>query len=35
RDESKRIGDLLIEASARIGEKIAVRRFVRFKVGEE
>lgn len=35
KDESRKVGDLLLEANARIGEKIAVRRFVRFKIGEE
>ena len=33
-DTSKTIGELVIEATAQIGEKIAVRRFVRFEMGE-
>ena len=34
KDTSKTIGELVIEATAQIGEKIAVRRFVRFEMGE-
>ncbi|KWW96842.1 translation elongation factor Ts [Hydrogenibacillus schlegelii] len=34
RDESKTVGELLNELVARIGEKIVVRRFVRFELGE-
>ncbi|HLT29469.1 MAG TPA: translation elongation factor Ts [Myxococcaceae bacterium] len=34
KDDKKRIGDLVSETGAKIGEKIAVRRFVRFEVGE-
>ncbi len=30
----KRIGDLVTELSAKVGEKIAVRRFVRYELGE-
>ena len=30
----KRIGDLVTELSAKVGEKIVVRRFVRFELGE-
>ena len=29
-----RIGDLISQVSAQTGEKIAIRRFVRFQVGE-
>jgi len=35
RDGSKSIGQLVIETSAKTGEKIAVRRFARFEVGKE
>ncbi len=35
KDESRKVSDLLLEANARIGEKISVRRFARFKIGEE
>ena len=34
KDTSKTIGELVIEATAQIGEKIAVRRFVRYEMGE-
>ncbi|MBE3562203.1 translation elongation factor Ts [Hydrogenibacillus sp. N12] len=34
RDESKTVGELLNELVAKIGEKIVVRRFVRFELGE-
>ena len=34
RDDSKTIGDLVKEASAKVGENIVVRRFARFKIGE-
>ena len=34
KDDSKTIGQLLDETSARVGEKVAVRRFVRYKLGE-
>lgn len=34
KDTSKTVGDLVVEATAQIGEKIAVRRFVRFEMGE-
>ena len=34
RDDSRTIGDLLTEASAKMGENIVVKRFVRFKMGE-
>jgi elongation factor Ts len=35
KDDSKTIQDLLDELSAKVGEKIVVRRFVRYRVGEE
>ena len=35
REPKKSIGDLVKEASARLGEHIQVRRFVRFQMGEE
>ncbi len=35
REPKKSIGDLLKEASAKLGENIQVRRFVRFQMGEE
>ena len=35
REPKKTIGDLVKEASARVGENIVVRRFVRFQMGEE
>ena len=34
RDDKKTIGDLVKEASARTGEKVEIRRFVRFQMGE-
>ena len=34
KDDSKTIRDLLDEVSAKVGEKVAVRRFVRYKLGE-
>ena len=34
KDDAKTIQGLLDETSARVGEKVAVRRFVRFKLGE-
>lgn len=34
KDTSKTVGDLIVEATAQIGEKIAVRRFVRYEMGE-
>lgn len=34
KDPSKTISELVIEATAQIGEKIAVRRFVRYEMGE-
>jgi elongation factor Ts len=35
REPKKSVGDLVKEASARLGEHIQVRRFVRFQMGEE
>jgi elongation factor Ts len=35
REPKKSIGDLIREASAKVGENIQVRRFVRFQMGEE
>ncbi|HEX6230220.1 MAG TPA: translation elongation factor Ts [Actinomycetota bacterium] len=35
KDDSKTIGQLLDEVSVKVGEKVAVRRFVRYKLGEE
>jgi elongation factor Ts len=35
RDSKKTIGDLVKELSAKVGEKIQVKRFARFQVGEE
>ena len=35
KDDSKTIGELIDEVSAKVGEKVAVRRFVRYKLGEE
>jgi elongation factor Ts len=35
KDDSKTIRQLLDEASAKVGEKVAVRRFVRYKLGED
>jgi len=32
KDENKTIGDLLTEATAKFGEKIEVKRFVRFQI---
>jgi elongation factor Ts len=34
RDTSTSVGQMLDEASATLGEKLAVRRFVRFRVGD-
>ena len=34
KDQSKTIKDLLTEATLKIGEKISVRRFVRYELGE-
>ncbi len=35
RDDSKTIGDLLNELIAKTGERVVVRRFARYQVGEE
>jgi len=35
KDDSKTVQQLLDEVSAKVGEKVAVRRFVRYKLGEE
>jgi elongation factor Ts len=35
RDDSKTIGDLVKEVSAKTGENVQVRRFVRFQLGAE
>ena len=35
KDGDRTIGELVDEASAKLGEKVAVRRFARFKVGED
>jgi elongation factor Ts len=35
KDDSKSIGDLLDEVNAKVGEKIAIRRYARFELGEE
>jgi elongation factor Ts len=34
KDDSKTVGQLLKEASGKLGEAISVRRFARFKIGE-
>ena len=34
KDDSKTVQQLLDEVSAKVGEKVAVRRFVRYKLGE-
>jgi elongation factor Ts len=35
RDDTKTVQQLLDETSARVGEKVAVKRFVRYKLGED
>lgn len=35
RDDTKTVGELIGETSAKLGEKVEVRRFARFKLGEE
>jgi elongation factor Ts len=35
KDDSKTIQQLLDEMSSKVGEKVAVRRFVRYRLGEE
>jgi len=34
RDESRRVRDIVIEAIAKLGENVQIRRFARFKLGE-
>jgi elongation factor Ts len=35
RDDKRTVGDLVDEVSAKVGEKVVVRRFARFQLGEE
>jgi elongation factor Ts len=35
RDDSKKVGDLVAEVASKVNENVVVRRFARFKVGEE
>ncbi len=35
RDDSVTVGDLVTDVAAKVGEKVAIRRFVRFEVGKE
>jgi elongation factor Ts len=35
RDDKIAVGDLITEFSAKVGERIVVRRFTRYRVGEE
>jgi elongation factor Ts len=35
RDDKRSVGDLVDEVSAKVGEKVVVRRFARFQLGEE
>jgi elongation factor Ts len=35
REPKKTVGDLIKEASAKLGENIQVRRFTRYQLGEE
>jgi elongation factor Ts len=35
RDDAKTVGELADEVSAKVGEKVAIRRFARFELGEE
>jgi elongation factor Ts len=35
RDDAKSVQDLVTEVSSKVGEKVAVRRFARFRLGEE
>jgi elongation factor Ts len=35
RDDAKTVQDLVTEVSAKVGEKVAVKRFARFRLGEE
>ncbi|WP_375771993.1 translation elongation factor Ts [Archangium gephyra] len=34
KDDKKKVGEMITERSAKIGEKVSVRRFVRYEVGE-
>ena len=34
KDDKKTVGDLVTEVSAKVGENIVVRRFVRYELGE-
>src|SRR5215217_272634 len=34
KDDKKKVGEMVTERAAKIGEKVSVRRFVRFEVGE-
>ena len=34
KDDKKKVGEMITERAAKIGEKVAVRRFVRYEVGE-
>ena len=34
KDDTKTVGELVKEASGKLGEAITVRRFARFKIGE-
>jgi elongation factor Ts len=34
KDDKKKVGDMVTERAAKIGEKVSVRRFVRYEVGE-
>ncbi|MBZ4394988.1 translation elongation factor Ts [Myxococcus faecalis] len=34
KDDKKKVGEMITERAAKIGEKVSVRRFVRFEVGE-
>ena len=35
RDDAQTVGDVVKELAARVGENVVVRRFVRFRLGEE
>jgi elongation factor Ts len=35
RDDKRTMGDLIDQVSAKVGEKVAIRRFARFQLGEE
>jgi elongation factor Ts len=34
KDDKKKVGEMITERAAKIGEKVSVRRFVRYEVGE-